>query len=450
MRALIQFLDERLPLRRPLRTFLDDPQPPSVGWRHTLGSSLLFLLTVQFLTGGVLMLFYAPTPDHAWESLRHLEEHNKPGALVRALHVWGASFMIVAVTLHILRVVIAGAYKRPRELNWMAGMLSFLLILGFSFTGYLLPWDQKGYWATRVGTEMISTGPLLGPFLADVLRGGKELGAYTLSRFFALHVFFLPGLLIGVVLLHLYLMRKHKIAPDPSSDGKEERTIPFYPEQMFRDSATSLLVLVLLLVVAILFPPGLETGADLSDISYDPRPEWYFLAHYELLRVTPGPPLLATIVLPTLIILALFALPLLDRSPSRNWRRRKLAVFSVVGLFALMYATSAYSKIYHSGETLQVAEEALPLPESDDPEQMIRARQAFIHYECVKCHRLADQGGLLGPDLSQAGWKFSREHLRQQILNPQADNPESQMPAYEGKISEEDLAALVEYLSLML
>ncbi len=450
MRALIQFLDERLPLRTPLRTFLDDPQPPSVGWRHTLGSSLLFLLTVQFLTGGVLMLFYAPTPDHAWESLRHLEEHNKPGALVRALHVWGASFMIVAATLHILRVVIAGAYKRPRELNWMAGMLSFLLILGFSFTGYLLPWDQKGYWATRVGTEMISTGPLLGPFLADVLRGGKELGAYTLSRFFALHVFFLPGLITGVVLLHLYLMRKHKIALDPSSHGKEGRTIPFFPEQMFRDSATSLLVLILLVVVAILFPPGLEAGADLSDTSYDPRPEWYFLAHYELLRVMPGPPLLATIVLPTLIILALLALPLLDRSPSRNWRRRKLAVFSVVGLFALMYATSAYSKIYHSGERVQVAEEALPLPESDDPQQMIRARQAFIRYECVNCHRLADQGGLLGPDLSQTGWKFSREHLRQQILNPQAANPESRMPAFEGKISDEDLAALIEYLSLML
>ena len=294
MRALIQFLDERLPLRTPLRAFFSDPQPSSVGWHHTLGSALLFLLIVQFLTGGVLLLFYAPTPDHAWESLRHLEEHNKPGDLVRGVHVWGASFMIVVATLHILRVVFAGAYKRPRELNWMVGVVSFLLILGFAFTGYLLPWDQKGYWATRVGTEMISTGPLLGPFFADFLRGGEAIGAYTLSRFFALHVFFLPGLLVGAILLHLYLLRKHKIARDPLSDGKGEQTIPFYPEQMLRDSTASLVVLFLLLVVAILFPPGLEAGADLSDTSYDPRPEWYFLAHYELLRVVPGPPLLAT------------------------------------------------------------------------------------------------------------------------------------------------------------
>ena len=450
MRALIQFLDERLPLRTPLRAFLSDPQPSSVGWHHTLGSALLFLLIVQFLTGGVLLLFYAPTPDHAWESLRHLEEHNKPGDLVRGIHVWGASFMIVVATLHILRVVFAGAYKRPRELNWMVGMVSFLLILGFAFTGNFLPWDQKGYWATRVGTEMISTGPLLGPFLADFLRGGEEIGAYTLSRFFALHVFFLPGLLVGATLLHLYLLRKHKIARDPLSDGKGERTIPFYPEQMLRDSTASLVVLVLLLVVAILFPPGLEAGADLSDTSYDPRPEWYFLAHYELLRVVPGPPLLATVVLPTLIILALLALPLLDTGPSRNWGHRKLAVFSVVALLAGMYATSAYSKIYHSGERVQISEEALPLPESDNPQQMIRARQVLIHYECVNCHRLRDQGGLVGPDLSQAGWKFSREQLRQQILNPRAGNPDSRMPVFEGKISEEDLAALVEYLSLML
>ena len=408
---------------------------------------LLFLLIVQFLTGGVLLFFYAPTPDHAWESLRHLEEHNKPGDLVRGIHVWGTSFMIVVATLHILRVVFAGAYKRPRELNWMVGVVSFLLILGFAFTGYLLPWDQQGYWATRVGAEMISTGPLLGPFFADLLRGGEEIGAYTLSRFFALHVFFLPGLLVGAVLLHLYLLRKHKIARDPLSDGKGERTIPFYPEQMLRDSTASLVVLVLLLIVAILFPPGLEAGADLSDTSYDPRPEWYFLAHYELLRVVPGPPLLATVVLPTLIVLALLALPLLDTGPSRNWGHRKLAVFAVVALFAGMYATSAYSKIYHSGERVQISEEALPLPESDNPQQMIRARQVLIHYECVNCHRLRDQGGLVGPDLSQAGWKFSREHLRQQILNPRAGNPDSRMPVFEGKISEEDLAALVEYLT---
>ena len=115
-----------------------------------------------------------------------------------------------------------------------------------------------------------------------------------------------------------------------------------------------------------------------------------------------------------------------------------------------MYATSAYSKIYHSGERVQISEEALPLPEGDHPQQMIRARQALIHYECINCHRLADQGGLLGPDLSQAGWKFSREHLRQQILDPQASNPDSRMPAFEGKISAQDLEALIEYLSLML
>ncbi len=450
MRTLLRFLDERIPLRSPFRAFLDEPQPSNVGWRHTFGSALLFLLTAQFLTGGVLLAFYAPTPDHAWESLKHLADHNTMGSLVRSLHVWGATFLIVVVTLHILRVVFAGAYKRPRELNWVIGLASFLVILGFSFTGYLLPWDQKGYWATQVGTGMVATGPVLGPFAATFLQGGEELGAYTLSRFFAIHVFFLPALLVGMVALHLYLLRKHGITPDSAGPPGKKTSFPFYPEQMLRDSITALLVFLLLLTAAMLFPAGLESPADPSDTSYEPRPEWYFLAHYELLRAVQGPPVLGTVILPTLIILALFALPFLDRSTSRNWRERKLVVLSVTALFVTMYAAAGYSRMYHSAETIEVSEEALPLPQGGDPDQMKNARGAFVRNECIRCHRLGSEGGLQGPDLSQTGWKFSRQHLRQQILDPQANNPESTMPSFEGKISDADLEALIEYLSLML
>ncbi len=449
MKRLLRFLDERLPLRSVLRALFYEPQPPSVGWKHTLGSALLFLITVQFLTGGVLLAFYAPTPDHAWASLKHLADHNTMGNLVRGLHIWGATFLIVMVTLHILRVVHAGSYKRPRELNWVIGLASFLLILGFSFTGYLLPWDQRGYWATQVGTEMISTAPILGPFAATLLRGGAELGAYTLSRFFALHVFFLPALLIGMVSLHLYLLRAHGITPE--SKGTDKRPhFPFYPKQMLRDSSTSLLVFLLLLTVVILFPANLESPADPSNTAYDPRPEWYFLAHYELLRAVPGPPVVGTVILPTLIILALFALPLLDRAKSRHWRERKLVVLIVTAFFVAMYAASGYSKIYHSGNPVEFSEKALPLPETENPNQIKHGRRAFIQYECINCHKLGSEGGLQGPDLSQAGWKFSVEHMREQILDPTASNPDSTMPAYEGKISDAELEALVQYLNLML
>ncbi len=445
-----ELLNQRLPLGPAIRRFLGEPQPPNVGWLHTFGSALLFLLVVQTLTGGVLLLFYAPTPDHAWESLSHLADHVSSVHLVRSLHVWGASLLIVVVTLHILRVVVHGAYRAPRELNWLSGVFTFLLILAFSFTGYLLPWDQKGYWGTKVGTEMIAQTPLVGPLLQRLLQGGEEIGAYTLSRFFALHAFFLPAMLVGLVLLHLYLLRCHKIAPHPQPHKRSGPPFPFYPRQVFRDSSASLLVFLIVLLLALLLPAGLEPKADPSDTSYDPRPEWYFLAHYELLRLFSGWEVLPVFVIPNLIILALLALPFLDRGPSRYWKQRKPAVLAVAAFFALMYGAVAYSKIVHPQGGLPTLEQELPLPEDGDPALMVRARQVLVERKCVNCHKIKGVGGLQGPDLSQAGWKFSRPHLRQQILDPKARNPESRMPSFQGEISERDLEAVVEYLSLML
>ncbi len=444
-------MNRRLPLGPALRRFLDKPQPPNVGWLHTFGSALLFLLVVQVLSGGVLLLFYAPTPDHAWLSLSYLADHLRSVHLVRSLHFWGATLIIVAATLHILRVVLHGAYQNPRELNWVTGMLAYLVILGFSFTGYLLPWDQKGYWGTRVGTEMIAQTPLVGGVLARVLQGGEEIGAYTLTRFYALHVFFLPAVLVGLVLLHLYLLRVHGTAAHPDPDRRTGDAFPFYPAQVFRDSSVSLAVFLVLLVLALALPAGLEPRADPSDTSYDPRPEWYFLAHYELLRIFSGWEILPVFVIPNLIILLLLGVPFLDRvSGSRHWRRRKAAVFGVAGLFVLMYGAVAYSKIAHPPGGLPSVEQELPLPEEGDPVQMVRARQVLVEQKCVNCHKIQGVGGLQGPDLSQAGWKFNRQHLRQQILDPKARNPESRMPSFQGRISESDLNAVIEYLSLML
>ncbi len=450
MKRIKEFLAERLPVGGALRRFLQDPQPENVGWAHTFGSALLFLLLVQFLSGGVLMFFYAPTPDHAWQSLNYLLETFATGGLLRSLHVYGASLIVIAATLHLLRVLFHGAYKRPRELNWVSGMLAYLLILAFAFTGYLLPWDQKGYWGTRVGTEMIERAPGLGPLLVRLLQGGEEIGAYTLSRFFALHVFFLPVLLGGIVLLHLYLLRRHHIAPHPEPSRRTEKNFSFYPYQVFRDSSAALVALLILLAICLLVPAGLEPRADPSDASYDPRPEWYFLAHYELLRLFSGAEILPIFVIPNLIILFLLAVPFLDRSKHRHWSRRKPAVLAVAGLFVLMYSAVAYSLIYHPAGGIAPPEEELPLPEEGDPELLAAGRRVFVQLQCINCHKLQGVGGLQGPDLSQAGWKFNKRHLRQQILDPTANNPDSKMPSFAGKISQEELEAVVEYLSQML
>ncbi len=447
IRLLWNFIEARLPLISSVKRFFLEPQPPNVGWFHSLGSALLFLIALQLVTGAVLMLFYAPTPDHAWDSLSYLTENFYSGRILRGMHVWGTTLIVVVTTLHLIRVVIHGSYKIPRELNWVSGMIMFLIILGFAFTGYLLPWDLKAYWATQVGTEMIGKVPLVGPFLMQIARGGQELGPYTLTRFYALHVVFLPMGLLFWVGVHIYLLRKHKIAQDPreKETPKSSRSCPFYPHQAFRDAMVCLAVFAVLLLLSQLVPPELAPQADSLEVRYEPRPEWYFLAHYELLRFFPGSQVIPVAVIPALIITILLALPFLDRSPKRYWKRRRGYVAPVCGLFLLLYLTAGYSRIYNPGELVE--SQSRPRLSLQAPLSPLQAtgRKVFEALKCVDCHRIAGKGGRVGPDLTAIG-QLPRDILSRQILDPSAFTPESKMPPYEGRISNRDLMALLEYL----
>src|SRR5438034_3591452 len=190
---LYTWLDSRLKLEPVKETLLDEPIPGGASWIYVFGSATLFLFLLQAITGMFLAVYYAPTPDHAYDSIRYIETQVLFGPFVRGLHHWGASAMVVAIGLHMLQVFLYGAYKPPRELMWMVGVLLLLLTMGFAFTGYLLPWDQNAYWATQVGINMVGSVPVVGTFLVKVMRGGDTLGALTLSRFFAVHVLFLPA-----------------------------------------------------------------------------------------------------------------------------------------------------------------------------------------------------------------------------------------------------------------
>src|SRR5918994_5383474 len=201
---LYQWLDSRLNLRPVERTLLDEPIPGGASWIYVFGSATLFLFVLQALTGMFLAVYYAPTPDHAYDSIRFIESEVTFGAFVRGLHHWGASAMVVAIGLHMLQTFLYGAYKPPREVMWMVGVVLFLTVMAFAFTGYLLPWDQTAYWATQVGLNMVGTVPLVGDFLVRVMRGGETLGALTLSRFFAVHVLFLPALIGLGIVVHLF------------------------------------------------------------------------------------------------------------------------------------------------------------------------------------------------------------------------------------------------------
>ena len=188
---------------------------PKINWFYTLGSASLFVALNQAITGILLTIYYVPTPDHAYDSVQFITTEVPAGWLIRGLHHWGASAMVVLVVLHMLRVIFYGAYKFPREITWMTGVILLILVIGFGFTGYLLPWDQKAYWATTVGTRIAGTPPLIGDTILRIVRGGADLSAVTLARFFGVHVWVLPAALILVLAFHLYLVVRNGISEMP-------------------------------------------------------------------------------------------------------------------------------------------------------------------------------------------------------------------------------------------
>jgi quinol-cytochrome oxidoreductase complex cytochrome b subunit len=213
-----QWLDERFAWRQVWQAiFLR--KIPEVNWLYTLGSASLFVAISQIVTGILLTIYYVPTPDHAYDSVQYISTQLPAGWLIRGLHHWGASAMVVLVVLHMLRVIYYGSYKFPREATWFTGVFLLIVVLGFGFTGYLLPWDQKAYWATTVGTRIAGTPPLIGDWILQVIRGGKELSAITLARFFGVHVWVLPASLLILILVHLYLVIRIGISAVP---GRED------------------------------------------------------------------------------------------------------------------------------------------------------------------------------------------------------------------------------------
>ena len=212
------WLDERLGWRRVWEAiFLR--KVPKVNWLYTLGSATLFVAVNQIVTGILLTIYYVPTPDHAYDSVQYITTQVTAGWLVRGLHHWGASAMVILTALHMLRVLVYGAYKYPREVTWFTGVGLLLIVLGFGFTGYLLPWDQKAFWATTVGTRIAAVAPGIGDWILRALRGGEELSAVTLARFFGAHVWMLPAALLTLLLVHLYLVVRLGISATP---GREE------------------------------------------------------------------------------------------------------------------------------------------------------------------------------------------------------------------------------------
>jgi ubiquinol-cytochrome c reductase cytochrome b subunit len=338
--ALLDWLDDRTGFRSIRHVLLDEPLPPGTAWFFTLGSILLFGLGLQIVTGTALALYYAPTPDHAWDSVRFITTEVRLGSFLRGLHHWGATVVVVAAVLHLVRVVGFGSYRKPREVNWIVGIVILQVILAFGLTGYLLPWDQRAYWATVVSINISKLTPVVGEWVAGFLRGGPEVGALTLTRWYALHVLVLPPVLVLLVAAHLYLMRRQGI----SGPVRERRGTPheFYPRQAARDLTMAIAVGIVLAVLAWKGAPALEAPADPTASNYVPRPEWYFLGLFQLLKYFPGKlEVIGALVVPGVAFTLLALFPWIDRGKSRAWRDRGFILGGfAVGLAAVTTLTS--------------------------------------------------------------------------------------------------------------
>jgi ubiquinol-cytochrome c reductase cytochrome b subunit len=429
---LLGWLHARSGYRTGLRHLLDEPLPPGTGWWFTLGSALLFLIAVQLVTGAVLTMYYAPTPDHAWESVRFISREARLGWLVRGLHFFGASAIVIAVALHIVRVIFFGSYKAPRELTWLTGVALLLVLLAFALTGYLLPWDQRAYWATVVTINLVALPPLIGPPLATLVRGGTEIGALTLTRWYAAHVILLPALLAFLVGVHLYLMRRHGISgPVRARQGERQ---PFFPYQAARDVTVSLALAVVLVALASYGMPELEAPADPADATYVPRPEWYFLGLFQLLKYFPGRwEIVGALFIPGLAVGALALLPWLDRGPDRDPRRRRgvLAVVSA-GILTIVALTAAGWRDTGPGSSG-------PAPGVWTPRQTAGA--VLVETAgCERCHGEAAMADAVGssPLSRPPGW------LASHVVDPEMIAP-GLRPA--PRVNQRDVDAIVAYVS---
>lgn len=349
------WVETRLHLAPFINALLHVPIPKDAKTFY-LGGITLFLFGIQVVTGTLLALYYSPTPDAAYESVLSITSDVQFGWLIRSVHHWAANLMILSLALHVLRIFVQAAYKYPRELTWIVGGGLLLITIGFGFTGYLLPWDQRAYWATVVGTEIAGDVPLIGGPLLLLLRGGAEVSEATLSRFFGIHVLVLPLLLAGLLAIHLLFVHQQGLANPKRAEARPgrpgrpaaapqppQKLKPFFPDYILDEVIAWYAILAGLVILASLFPAGLEPKADPLVTPEHIKPEWYFLAVYQLLKLVPES---VGVVAPVALVTIIVILPLLDRNQEVLPRRRPIAIgLALVLLVAMAVLTYFGGKI---------------------------------------------------------------------------------------------------------
>ena len=338
---MLNWLDSRTGLVTMTKDFLTEDVPGGASYWYAFGSATVFAMILQIATGIFLTFYYSPSAATAWESTKYIIEKVPLGQLVLSLHYWGATAMIALMMMHMLQVLPWGAYKKPRELQWIVGVILFIMTLVLGLTGYLLPWDLNALLASKVAIQISGSAPIAGKLVLLFLQDGSGIGTLTINRFFGIHVWLTPAVLVLLVGLHLMIFRWNGSAGPPEDVMPKLKPGRFWPDQMFMDTVVSFAMFVIVFALALFSPAPLDAKADPNNTQFVPYPAWYFMALFSLLDVVgsiPAPPdvinflgLFVTIVFPTLLIIVLIALPFIDRNPSRRLSRRPV-VLTCTGL----------------------------------------------------------------------------------------------------------------------
>jgi len=460
---MARWFEERLHIAQLFEATAGHKVPSSTNsWFYVFGSGTLLCFVLQVVTGVCLAFVYVPSTDQAWTSLQYLNHQQTLGWFLRAVHNWGSNFMIAIMTLHIAQTFLFGAFKFPRELTWISGCVLLLCTLGMAFTGQVLRFDQDAYWGLGIGASIMGRVPLVGAQLVHLLLAGPIIAGETLTRFFTLHVFLLPGAILAIVSLHLRLVLTKGVSEYPTP-GKivrkntyaveyealiRETGVPFWPHVIGKDLIFSGAVTVAIAACAVAFGPAGPSGPpDPSLIHTAPRPDFYFLSVFAVLALLPA--YMETFLLltaPVVGIAMLMLLPFISGAGEKSPRRRPMAVLAVamtlltLSVLAALGISSPWSPVMDAWSSIPV-----PVRYLDGRSPLERRGAALIQSkQCRNCHALDGSGGLRGPALDGVARRLSHDQLTRQVIQGGGN-----MPAYGKNLRPAEVTALVAFMETL-
>jgi ubiquinol-cytochrome c reductase cytochrome b subunit len=456
IKSIVDAFEGRTGLMKIMADLAEHPVPPDTGWWYVFGSATAVAFTIQVVTGIALATAYVSSSGNAYDSLQFITTRALMGNLLRGMHYFGASAMVLLVGIHMGQVFLMACYKYPREFNWLTGVVLLFLTLAMGFTGQLLRWDQNAVWSVVVGAEQAGRTPIIGDMLARFLLAGKTIGGATLSRFFAFHVFFIPAIIFGFIGIHLFLVLHDGISEppkvgepvDPATYREKyeklvaEKGVPFWPDAAWRDVVFCVAVVLAVFILALVFgPPTLDKPPNPSLLARDPAPDWYLLWYFALLALIPHKMTTPVILLAPLTgVIVLLLVPIASNKGERHPRKRPWAVASVI-VIVMMIGTLWVEAIREPWSPDFKAE---PLPTSvigTNVGPVVTGASLFYAKGCEFCHEIEGFGGRRGPSLTWVGDRLTRADLTVRIMNGGYN-----MPAFAGLLDTEQLDDLLVFL----